>query len=187
MPLDNDLAQLVPPDWHFLLVGDGSGNLWSNPCGWASVLIASDGSRSVWHGAANMGSNNFAEAMAYFAPLMWLSSQHKQLAPNDVWTIRVITDSQYLADVGKREESGVGAMWRAMEMLQREGLLVYWKWINRDSLDLNKFVDRVSRESRLGWTELLRDPQRPMVKYEEQAVDINPNTLETLDLRTSAG
>jgi hypothetical protein len=45
-------------DWDVLIIGDGSGTGWSEPCGWASVLHERySNMRQLFTGAMNHGTN----------------------------------------------------------------------------------------------------------------------------------
>jgi ribonuclease HI len=173
------LANLdIPDDWDFIMVGDGSGSVWHRACGWGCVLIGSDGSRSVWHGAANLGSVNLAEAMAYMAPLCWLGTQKPQ---GVLWKVHIVTDSEHTAKSGNDLMAAKGPLWHAVDMLRREGLVTYWHFVPRDKFDLNRLVDRISKDNRKALEALIADPQGTMHNYVQEAIDTDPSPLESLD------
>lgn len=151
--------------WDVLLFGDGSGSVWEQPCGWASVSIervapqtsgAAGPVRRVWYGALNNGTVNMAEALAYLAPLNWLVAQDEDRRKNTgmrrtAHRIHIFTDSQYCRDSGNRAGRSLGknsVLWAAFDVFKRHGYLIEWHWIRRDQVALNQYVDLLSKLAR---------------------------------------
>lgn len=87
-------------EWDVLLVGDGSGQTWERVCGWAAILVdRQTRGRRVFYGAANMGSNNFAECLPYLQALTWFDQFHgrDRLKASGFLRGHVVTDSQAVA------------------------------------------------------------------------------------------
>lgn len=133
--------------WDILLVGDGSGSGWHDPCGWATTLIDRQTKmRKVFFGANNCGSINLAEMMPYLLALSWFHARHgkKRLRQQGVLRVHVITDSQVTALHGTRvaqqhELPTVGhrALWAAMQEFGRRGYQIEYHWAPRSESLLN--------------------------------------------------
>lgn len=148
--------------WDILLVGDGSGGDWDNPCGWASVSIERapltgnlEPERRCWHGGMNFGTVNVAEIMAYVQPLNWFvareEERHRKGRRRAVHQVHIFTDSQYCRDMGgsaDRQITKNGVFWSAFDTFARQGFLLYWHWIRRDDVALNVYADLLSKMSR---------------------------------------
>ncbi len=153
------LVRLQIERWDLLLVGDGSGSTWERECGWGCVSIErSTFERRVWHGALSHGTVNMAEALAYLQPLCWYVEQEVRLRKQGgkvaVKHVHIVTDSSYLANVGTRGDAGLrpgnnGPLWNVFRQFASQGLLLHWHWIPRESVELNRFADQLSKAARL--------------------------------------
>jgi len=170
--LEDLLQRLNIKTWDLLLVGDGSGSRWEQPAGWACVAIersrqqlgrANDSGggeqlrRKVFYGAVNDGTVNFAELMAYFAPLSWYAAKTEKfdgplVLPREV---HILTDSQYVQKMmtGRMPKTHA-AFWLAYNIYNRLGFRLNWHWLPRNDIALNRYVDAISRKARL----LLQNP-----------------------------
>ncbi len=149
-------------DFDLLLVGDGSGSKWGYAAGWASIAIEPDSlERKTFYGACNDATVNFAELMAYLAPLTWFVSRAKKERRRPrrgaFFEIHVITDSQYTETSGEREEfikkTENIMLLAGYQTLGHKGFNVSWHWLERDTSDLNRLTDHLSRTARLSLTE----------------------------------
>ena len=151
------LERLGIDSWDWILIGDGSGSNWDYQCGWGCVSIERDTfERRVWAGCMSQGTVNFAEMMAYLQPLTWFNAQEdakrkhtgKARRPKQ---IHIITDSDYVRSQG---ESGDmmpkrnGALWRIFEDFVRQGLVLNWHWVRRETVGLNIYADLISKSAR---------------------------------------
>lgn len=149
--------QIQPSDWDLLIIGDGSGSNWNYQSGWASVSVEKETlERRIWFGAMNCGTVNFAEMMAYLQPLNWYVaaeiSRRRKRRKVRFRNVHIITDSKYCKDLGVKQAltpKKNGALWRIFDDFQRHGLLLHWHWIPRATVDLNVYVDKLSKEARL--------------------------------------
>lgn len=151
------MASLGVPDWDVVIVGDGSGSSRDRAAGWASWSCErAPGRVERWFGAANRGTVNFAEVMAYLQPLTAFSGaeadrREKGRTPR-VCRVHVVTDSKYVRDTGASEAStplrNVGP-WAAIRAFSRQGFLIRWHWIARGTDALNEAADELSRRARL--------------------------------------
>lgn len=160
------LARLKIVNADFLIIGDGSGSSWGKGIGWASVLVDLEADeQSVWHGAANYGTVNAAEIMAYLLPLSYLADnlldRRRTTGTTKAVNVHIVTDSQYLRDTGTMVARGTVppggkhiGLWSAFAGFARRGLAVKWHWVPRESHPLNAYCDRLSRASRLHLAEL---------------------------------
>jgi ribonuclease HI len=140
--------------WSCLLVGDGSGSAAKDPCGWGCVAVERHSmARQYFYGAANRGSINFAEIMAYLQPLTWYVD--KELEAVRVAAggrhIHIITDSQYCQSVGNnpgliRKKNIL--LWTMLDTIKRQGFSIDWHWLPREALRLNMVADAMSKKAR---------------------------------------
>lgn len=143
----------IPDDWDYLLIGDGSGSAWGHKIGWACVSIKKQGySRKVWLGGANDGTVNIAEGLAYLQPLMWIyQTTRVKLSEPSVYTVRIITDSQYLtlASQSRFKNAPTNApLFACFDQFPRWGIMLHWHWAERNTTELAEFVDTMSKEAR---------------------------------------
>jgi ribonuclease HI len=175
--LEELLVRLEVKDWDLLLIGDGSGSNWNFECGWGCVSIENATfARRAWHGAMSAGTVNFADMMAYLQPLCWYVNREmlrrKQVDyPVKVRHIHIVTDSQYVKTKGSSRDlltGKNGALWQVFKQFGAQGMLIHWHWIRRETVELNKFADQLSKAARLN----LKDKDLP-TQVEEQA--FNPS------------
>jgi ribonuclease HI len=95
------LAQrLSLPGHDLLLVGDGPGNAYTQPAGWACVTYDRLKGRAAAHaGAATCGTNNFAEPAPY-AQALWFHHQGHGKAPATPVEVAVVSDSELTVRCG---------------------------------------------------------------------------------------
>lgn len=144
--------------WDIILIGDGSGSGWGREVGWASVSLEKTANeRLVWVGAANRGTVNFAEIMAYLHPLTYFAAKadEKRKAAGGrtiAYNVHVVTDSQYCRDTGRTRSAMTSkntGLWACLSALGRQGLVLHWHWLRRDTNAENVFCDKLSRLARL--------------------------------------
>lgn len=107
--------------------------------------------RRVFHGAMNDGTVSIAEMMAYVAPLCWYADKVNASEHRRARHIHIITDSQYIqskGEEGKVREKHV-IFWTAFAMFNRLGLQLHWHWLPRESADLNRYADVLSKAARI--------------------------------------
>lgn len=153
MPSLRDILRNFKIDnWDLLLIGDGSGSSGDRPIGWACIAIdRAEIGRRVFHGAANFGTVNNAELMAYLLPLTWYLNKNNEQKGRDV---HIITDSTYTTRVGGGLNSAANtAFYAVYRQFERCGLRLHWHWLNRNSIALHALADDISRVSRVGFTE----------------------------------
>lgn len=152
--------------WDVVLVGDGSGVSWDIGCGWATVLIDHyEGYRKLFVGAIDPGNVHLAELMAYFHAMMWYSrdtglkrlnrlrgggSTGQPIRPDARVNVHVITDNETVAKQGqlKYSRKANAEIWTALDFLCRPGFKMFWHWVRRDTIGLNKLVDALAGRAR---------------------------------------
>lgn len=149
------LERLKIKEFDLILIGDGSGSMQNYPIGWACVAIEQGQmSRRVFYGGANDGTINQAEPLAYLIPLSWYAAKlNKEGKPGarGVRHIHIITDSEYARDQGQRlsvTTSYNTILWAAFGLLARQGLVLHWHWIERETDPVNHEVDLLSKAAR---------------------------------------
>lgn len=168
--LEGLLRRLKIETWDVILVGDGSGQAWAESVltpgvgvGWACVLLESSAiERRLFFGGANDGTVNIGEAMAYLLPLCWLADRDakQHAAPQKTGktkSVHIITDSDYLrfrgnthsGAGGPQASPGLAAIWAGLETFHRRGYTLHWHHLPRNDAALNRYVDDLSRRSRL--------------------------------------
>lgn len=143
-------------DWDVLLIGDGSGSKWGYAAGFASVMFDRRNNQTRrWYGGVNDGTVNFAEIMAYLAPLNYLGTQaldaKEQGERFRAVRVEIFTDSQYCREIGNRTgiaPSKNSLLWDCLKAMNRVGVLTRWHWIRRETSPFNSLVDRLSKASR---------------------------------------
>lgn len=154
--LDALLQRLEIASYDLLLVGDGSGSKWGYPVGWACVAILPNTlERKLFYGGCSDATVNFAELMAYMAPLTWFAAQvaeRKKTEGTRIYDIHILTDSSYTANEGEKLSAITmhknTALWAAFSFLEHRGLRLHWHWIRRETVDLNLFADSLSKAAR---------------------------------------
>jgi ribonuclease HI len=183
LPLSDILANLgVGPDvWDYVLIGDGSGSTWARGIGWGSILISREtGDRFLWHGAANLGTVNVAEIMAYVQPLLWLAATEdayrKAGGPTRALRVFILTDSEYCRDRGNAKFRGPthAILWSMIDAVKAHGIRLKWHWVKRESIALNCLVDQVSRLARQHFETYNALDVLPKLWAAESAYTLNP-------------
>lgn len=152
-PLDDVLSRLGIAKWDFLIVGDGSGSNWNRECAWASVSVErATMERLEWFAYANRGTVNTAEAMAYLLPLMWIAGREadrlKEGSRRRACRVHVVTDSEYVRNSGRSEDRQKPAhslLWESYETMSRQGVIIKWHWIPRNSVGLHERADALGK------------------------------------------
>lgn len=144
-------------NWDIVIVGDGSGSSWSREAGWASVSIEKVTMERLVHaGMVNRGTVNLAEMMAYIQPLEWLASRESDRKKEKGGTTRafnvhIFTDSDYCRQTGNssnRMMTKNAGLWAVFDVFARHGFVLNWHWIPRESCDLNRYCDKLSKMAR---------------------------------------
>jgi ribonuclease HI len=139
--------------WDYLLVGDGSGSNWDWGAGWGSVLIeAATDERIVFGGGVNLGTVNFAEIMAALQPLEYVANKEtakrKASGKTRAVHVHILTDSEYCRNTGNSSNRMMDAnagLWAVFDVFKRHGLIIRWHWIKRETVDLNRYADTISK------------------------------------------
>jgi len=109
----------------------------------------------------NCGTVNFAEMMAYLQPLNWYASvelnNRKKSGGVRFRNVHIITDSKYCGEQGAKKDlfpKKNSALWKIFGDFQRHGILLHWHWIPRDTVELNAYADKLSKDARKAIAEL---------------------------------
>ncbi len=154
--LDDLLQRLKISRWDWLLIGDGSGSNWGHECGWGCVAINRlTYDRTVFWGAMNRGTVNFAEMMAYLQALNFIAAE-EEARRKRTHTVRdrrvhIVTDSDYCrfqGSSGNLMPKRNGSLWRVFEDYQRHGLVLRWHHRPRTDVELNIYADALSKAAR---------------------------------------
>jgi ribonuclease HI len=66
--------------------------------------------------------------------------------------IHILTDSQYVKTKGSSNNmlSGKsGPLWQVFQQFGTQGMMLHWHWVRRETVELNKFADQLSKAARL--------------------------------------
>jgi ribonuclease HI len=183
------LENLKITDWDLLLIGDGSGHGWGIGCGWSCVIIDRFTlSRKLLFGAANSGTVNIAELMAYVHAMLWFAGKHgsepRKLKHGHPLNVHVITDSRVIAQQGTNIETGSEdvanrALWMAMKAISRSGYCFHYHWVERMTIELNWAADQLAGKARIALNDLVLEDFQVDAdgNYPELSVyDLNPLT-----------
>lgn len=156
-------------DWDVLIAGDGSGQGWDQPCGWASVLVDRHvgrlGGRKKFHGAMNAGTVGLAELLPYLQALSWYRGwREKHAHPRDgaLTRVAIVSDSKGLVDQGNALLAGGKlpasvqanrAFWVALADFPSLGFAIRLHWVRRATFALNALCDDLAGRSRLAVSE----------------------------------
>jgi ribonuclease HI len=137
-------------DWDWCLFGDGSGSSWERACAWATVACERKTRLlKTFAGAANAGTVNVAEMLAYATPLLWIADYA------DLWNhdrapaplkIVVCSDSEYVvkARQGLHQTNPIhGVLTEIVKKLERRGAVLTWLHLPRITHPNNKVADAV--------------------------------------------
>jgi len=149
----------VADDWDIIMVGDGSGSNHQHEAGWGCTVIERQGfKRWSTYGCMSRGTVNLAEMLAYLQPLSVLASRERlrrkknKALPARFYQVHILTDSNYVKEVGasgKMSPRCNASFWRIFDDFQRQGLIITWHWIPRETVELNVFADRLSKAARI--------------------------------------
>lgn len=138
----------IDDKWDYVIVGDGSATTWQHEMGWGSCLIErTTGERFDFGGGGNCGTNILAEMLAYVHALFWLVGNR----PVQLSRVHIITDCEHLvkASRGAHSKETHWELWQLFAAFKHRGLRLYWHWVPRDTIDLNKFGHELANACRL--------------------------------------
>jgi|SRR5579871_4405928 len=131
-------------DFDLLLVGDGSGSVYDQPCGWVCAAYDRLKSEVTLHAAAlSCGTNNFAE-LAPFVQALWFHHQVHGKQQASAVEAAIISDSEVTVRCGQREYSrnANGCLWSAVEWFEEHGYRLSWRHVRRCSNAWNSWADQ---------------------------------------------
>ncbi len=165
----------IADDWDVLVVGDGSGQGWNDPCGWSSVLVDRHArGRKLFYGAMNLGTSGLAELIPYVQAMAWYEAGHgaRRRAKLDrpILHVAIVTDCKSIADQGNQILSGAKELasvrahrpfWVALLDYERAGYAFSFRWVARAQSALNAYCDNVAGRSRIA-VDAIKDVQLPV-------------------------
>lgn len=140
--------------WDLLLIGDGSGTSAETAGGWCVFAVADKPpTRRCLYGGTNAGSNINSELVPFVMGMNWYHSSlgSERLRQFGEASVHIITDSQYVADVG-RKTCELGStlpqshtiLWGALRTSRMLGYEIDFHWVPRLSVGLNAAADAVA-------------------------------------------
>ena len=135
-------------EYDLLLVGDGSGTVYTEPAGWSCLAYDRIKDSIVLHaGAVTAGTNNFAELAPYFHAL-WVHHQEHPLG--GPFRAHVVSDSELTVRCGNRQYArrANGSLWAAIEWFERHGYRLRWHHVARATSPWNRLADEVAGRAR---------------------------------------
>ena len=146
----------IPNDgWDVLIICDGSGTSWGKEWGSGSVIVQrSDFARPMFQVGGNTGTNNVAELMGVFYPLLWLTTNKFGVAEGGC-RVHVISDSEYVVNginndafLTARKFNKNQVLWLSIHATKRQGIVLKAHHIKRDTIDLNKLCHDLANLAR---------------------------------------
>jgi ribonuclease HI len=138
-------------DWDAIIVTDGSGTVMEKAGGWGSVMIEQgEMVRSLFWGGASHATNNIAELMAVYWPLLALMERKSGLKKGG-YQVHVISDSQYVvAGLKKSLEAHKAnkSLWAAIQQAKRRGIIICPHFVPRDTLAFNQLCHDLANAAR---------------------------------------
>ena len=126
--------------------------------GWGCILIDRfSKARQLGYGALSCGTVNLAELFPYLQSLLWYLGEQgpgknraiAALQAGRLMQLHCVTDSAIVAagPAGNNVRS-MQALWAAVHHLKSYGCEIHFHWVKREMIDLNLFIDLVSKEAR---------------------------------------
>lgn len=158
--------ELSLPEFDLLLVGDGSGSTFNNPCGWACVAWNKVANQiQVHNGGMSCGTNNFAELIPYIQALWHFDQTYRDLhTPGKKAKVCVVTDSEVTVKCGNGiyTRKGNGCLWKAVEWFEQSGLYdISWYHVYRNTNRFSKRCDWIAGQTRVNIEVLRKDLLSP--------------------------
>lgn len=142
------LKELDIPPCDLLLIGDGSGTMLPNSCGWhVSAFLPKHDKYAFFHGGASSGTNNYAELMPYIHVLWHIDAKRKNKGP---YKVEIVTDSELTANCGsgKYSRKANRPLWAAIEWFESNNYEIGWRWVPRNTNYFSKLADKRAGEIR---------------------------------------
>jgi ribonuclease HI len=140
----------IPKEWNYLVITDGSGSKWSEPCGWGALLVSKEtGQTNIFKGGMDHGTVNVAELLGCLNPLLWLVNQPEFVLEQN--NVHVCTDSEMLYNGGSRrhQRNANTELWAMLDVLERKGLQITFHWVPRGVWAPNIAADALAGQGRL--------------------------------------
>jgi ribonuclease HI len=156
LPALEAFTQALPlPGPDLLLLGDGSGTVYSQPAGWACTAYDHRLRQARLHvGALSSGTNNFAELFPYLQAL-WL--YHQTPGNHAPVNVHIVSDSEVTVRCGNSQYArrANGPWWAALAWFEEQGYRLQWQHVARNSTPWNQLADLLAgRQRRLLVAEL---------------------------------
>lgn len=145
-------------DYDLLLIGDGSGTIHSNPCGYACVAHEKNKSSLVTHNGGNSsGTNNYAELMPYVHALWHYHYDRNNRKP--ITKVEIVSDSEVTVKCGNLEynRTANGALWASIVWFEQNGYKIHWTHIHRNTNKFSKKCDWLAGRTRQAIDELRKE------------------------------
>jgi ribonuclease HI len=150
LSLEQLIRDLGRPVCDLLLVGDGSGSVYSLPAGWACTAYDRRKRRAVLHaGAVSGGTNNFAELAPYLQALWYHHQEHGQ-KPNTPVRVVIVSDSELTVRCGNRQygRNCNLCLWAGIDWFEQNGYRLTWRHVRRNTNAWNAWADAVAGQLR---------------------------------------
>lgn len=133
--------------WDLLLFGDGSGQGWSKPIGWAVATIDRSNKRDVIFGGNSSGTISIAEIEPYVYALRKHFSQHNYKLEHKL-RVYIFSDSAYVVSVGNgvAQPTAHQELWLAINYYRQQGYVITFIHSPRNSNPLQIVIDMASKE-----------------------------------------
>jgi ribonuclease HI len=114
------------------------------------LIEVATGSRQLFYGGMNVGTISLGELLPYVQALLWYANgpwgkRKPKHRPCEVW---IFTDNQHIAQAGNQHSAirhYVG-LWSELQDLEQRGYRLHFRWIERNTVALNRTVDQMARK-----------------------------------------
>jgi ribonuclease HI len=146
--------KLDKKDFSLLLIGDGSGTIFTKPCGWACVAWNTITDEVVIHnGSVSSGTNNFAELVPYAHALWYFHQELVSMKSITKPKVEVVSDSEVTVRCGNGvyQRKSNAAIWASVQWyVDNAGFDIHWNHVYRNTNRFSKRCDWLAGQSRTG-------------------------------------
>jgi ribonuclease HI len=157
-----------------LLVGDGSGEDYTRPAGWACTAYDIAKKKAVIHaGVCTAGTNNSAELVPYIHALWFFNQEHQHDGARS-YQVAVVSDSEVTVRCGngQYQRRANGCFWSGIEWFEAHDFVFRWHHVRRNSNAWSTYADAVAGKARKAAAALQRaiidelgyQPVRPLAR-----------------------
>ena len=138
-----------------LLIGDGSGTIYTQPGAWACAAFDRRTGKVRLHAGALSGSTNNLAELAPYVQALWHHHQEHGQDPTTPVRVSIVSDSELTVRCGQGRYArrANACLWAAINWFERNGYLLAWQHVPRNSNVWSSQCDRVAGLARIAFSE----------------------------------